>query len=110
MPASATVCDLVGSLSFTVRAPARFPAADGRKTTEMEQVPPGATVAQLLVCEKSPPVVMPETVIGAVPMFERVTPCDDEEEPTICAAKVNTFAGRPTLPRSRATTPASSAP
>src|SRR5258708_13194166 len=97
MPASATVCGLVGSLSFTVRAPARFPAADGRKTTEMEQVPPGATVAQLLVCEKSPPVVMPETVIGPVPIFERVTPCDDEDGPTIWAANVTPFPKSPTL-------------
>jgi hypothetical protein len=68
-------------LSLICNAPGRLPAGDGLKTTVIKQVAPGAIVAQILVCEKSPVAVTAETTSGAVPLFESVTPCDVEAVP-----------------------------
>ena len=62
------------ALSVTVRVPLLVPAAVGLKVTLMVQEAPAATVEpQVLVWEKSPLVLIPETVSVALPMLVRVT-------------------------------------
>ena len=58
---------------------------------------------QLLVCEKSPAALTPETTMLALPVLVNVTACTALELPTGCSAKVNevadkVFAGAPAVP------------
>ena len=61
-------------MSVTVRVPFRVPATLGLNVTLMVQEAPAATLApQLLVWEKSPLVLIPETVSLMLPVLVRVT-------------------------------------
>ena len=51
----------------TVRVPLREPAAMGEKVTAIWHIAPGATLAQLLVCVKSPVTAMFEMFSAALP-------------------------------------------
>ena len=70
---SAVVCGADAASSLMVSVPKRSLGAVGEKTALIEQLAPGARVAQLLDCEKSPVAVMLETVSGAVPLLVSVT-------------------------------------
>jgi hypothetical protein len=61
---------------------------------------------QLVVCEKSPTALTPETTMLALPVLVSVTTCAALEEPTACSANVSevadkVFAGAPALPLSQ---------
>jgi len=59
-----------------LRVPVLVPADTGLKVTEIVQLAPALTVVpQVLVWEKSPLVVMLETVSEALPVLVRVTVC-----------------------------------
>src|ERR1700722_13157719 len=77
VPASATVCGLLGELSVRVRVPVRAPVSVGVKVTSMVQLFPAASVLPqglaLGVWPKSPLVVMLVIVSVEVPVFVRVT-------------------------------------
>jgi hypothetical protein len=71
-------------LSVTVSVPERDPPS------VMVQVPPAATLLpQLLVCAKSPLVVMPPTLSAALPVLDSVTVCELLVDFTKSAAKVS---------------------
>ena len=72
-PVRVTVCDFEASLSLIVKVPERAPDAVGAKSTAIEQLEAGATLLQLLVCEKSPVIEMLDTTSEPSPVFERVT-------------------------------------
>src|SRR5260221_6230911 len=77
VPVRAMLCAVApGTLSVTVRVPARAPVVFGLKATSMRQVALGARVAAtqpLLVMRKfdgfTPPIVTVLTVIGTLPVF-----------------------------------------
>ena len=74
LPDSATVCGLVLALSLTLSVPLRVPIAVGVKVTLMVHLaPPARLLPQLLVCEKSPLVVMLVMLSETVPVLVRVT-------------------------------------
>jgi hypothetical protein len=82
------------ALSLMVSVALREPAAVGEKVTEIEQLPPIATLpAQLLVVAKSPAFVplipMLEIVNTPVPPLERVTVCAVLVVPTLWLPKVS---------------------
>jgi hypothetical protein len=57
-----------------IRVPVLVPAAVGLKVTEITQLAPALTgVPQVSVWEKSPPVVMLETISEGVPLLVRLT-------------------------------------
>jgi hypothetical protein len=72
--------------------------------TLIAQFAEGAKLAgQLLVCEKSPAALTPETTMFALPVLVNVTACAALELPTSCSAKGNestdkVFAGAPAVP------------
>jgi ribosomal protein L11 len=62
------------ALLDTVTVPVRVPVAVGRNVTVTVHAPPAAMeVPQVLVCEKSPLAVTPDTVAANVPVFVTVT-------------------------------------
>lgn len=66
-------CGLPDALSATVTEPERVPTAVGVKVTLIEQLAPAASVVpHVFVWPKSPVMVIPEIVSGAVPVFESV--------------------------------------
>ena len=70
VPVSAMPWGLLVALSAMVNVPDRVPVAEGVKTTAMLQVLPGVKLEpHVFVCEKSPVVVIPETVSVALPEF-----------------------------------------
>lgn len=75
-------------LSDAVSAP---PAAGLKVTVTVQEALIASDVPQLLVCEKEvafvPPMVMPERVRAAVPVFLSVIPCAAEEALTMVEAK-----------------------
>jgi hypothetical protein len=75
VPARLTVWGLPGALSLIVRVPLRAPTAVGVNVTLIVQVPLAATVPQLLVWEKSPDVLILDTVTEEVPVLVKVTTC-----------------------------------
>jgi hypothetical protein len=92
IPCTGTVCGVVGALSATLTLAMRVPAAEGVKVTLMVQFAPTATVAQLLVCEKSaalaPVKAIPLTTRGAVPELVRRMLRAVLGEDTICWPKL----------------------
>src|SRR6185437_12351551 len=70
-PVSPTVTGLLLALLFTVSVPVRVPPVVGANLTDTVQVPPTATMVQLLVWLKSPVTETPETVAAAVPELDR---------------------------------------
>ena len=76
-PDTATVCGLLLASSATLRVPDRLPTAVGVKVTLMVQLAPAPTeLPQLLVCAKSPVVLMFEIVSTPPLEFDNVTACD----------------------------------
>jgi hypothetical protein len=60
-------------LSATVTEPDRAPTAAGVKVTLIEQLAPTASVVpHVFVWAKSPVIVIPEIVRGALPVFDSV--------------------------------------
>src|SRR6185437_14674903 len=86
-PVSPTVTGLLLALLFTVSVPVRVPPVVGANLTDTVQVPPTATMVQLLVWLKSPVTETPETVAAAVPELVTVTAWAAVAEPTIVPAK-----------------------
>jgi hypothetical protein len=73
VPVRNTPCWPPDALSVTMTEPDRVPVAVGVKVTLIEQLAPAATVVpQVFVSAKSPLLVIPEIVSGAVPVFESV--------------------------------------
>jgi hypothetical protein len=87
VPLMGTDCGEPAALSVTCTVEARAPAACGVKVTLIVQVPAGATVPQLFVCEKllAAPVktCTSEIVSGALPVFVTVTAWGAELVPTV---------------------------
>src|SRR6266404_4714428 len=76
------------ALLETVNVPARDPSAVGAKVALTVQVaPPASTVPQLLVCEKSPLVVMLEMFRGRLPAAINVIGCGVTVPPMNCLEK-----------------------
>jgi hypothetical protein len=76
VPERATVCGLPVALSVIVTIADRAPAAVGVKVTYTLQTEFGATAApQLLVCAKSPAVVIPVICMGVLPLLETAITC-----------------------------------
>ncbi len=78
-------------LCVNVKVPVRVPPVVGAKVTDTVQVPLTATVAQLLVCEKSltpEDTATLETTKGEVPVFVSVTTCAALAVPVCCALNV----------------------
>jgi hypothetical protein len=76
VPVSATVAVPFDALLAMLRSPVRVPDAVGLNVTfTVQEAFAAIDVPQLLVCEKSPVTVMPETVAAAVPMLVTVTVC-----------------------------------
>ena len=74
LPPRITVCGLPAALSLIASVPARKPPLVGVKVTDMVQLFPAVRVAlQLLVCLKSPVVVMPAILSVAFPVLVRLT-------------------------------------
>jgi hypothetical protein len=89
VPVSETVCGLPEALSVTVTEPDRVPMVAGVKVTLIVQVAPTASVVpQLFVSAKSPVIVIPEMVNGAVPVFESVALCVGLAVPIVCPLNV----------------------
>ena len=77
-------------LSVTVRVEEREPPSVGVNVTLIVQEPPAATLlSQLLVCAKSPLVVMPATLSAALPVLDSVTVCELLVDFTNSAANVS---------------------
>jgi hypothetical protein len=73
----------------TVTEPDRVPMVAGVKVTLIVQVAPTASVVpQLFVSAKSPVIVIPEMVNGAVPVFESVALCVGLAVPIVCPLNV----------------------
>ena len=73
-PLRLTVCGLPPALSNIVRVPVLGPGPRGWKVTAIEQFEPAPKVApQVLVWEKSPPVVMLRMVNAALPGLPSMT-------------------------------------
>ena len=93
VPVRFTVCVLPVVpllLSVTVRVPEREPPSVGVNVTLIVQEPPAATLlSQLLVCAKSPLVVMPATLSAALPVLDSVTVCELLVDFTNSAANVS---------------------
>lgn len=98
VPLSDTLCDREGSLSLIVSVPVRAPAALGAKTTEIAQLKCGTTVPQLLLCEKSPLTVTPDTTNAFIPRLVIVTTCAALEVPTTWPLNVRELAEKPAKP------------
>ena len=76
LPLSVACCGLPLALSLTLRVPLRVPRAVGVKVRLMVQLALAARLAgQLLVCAKSPLLVMPLMVSAALPVLVRVSVC-----------------------------------
>jgi hypothetical protein len=74
LPRRLTVCGLPAALSAIASVPLRKPPLVGLKVIDMVQFLPAAKVAlQLLVCAKSPAVVMLAILSVALPVLVRVT-------------------------------------
>jgi hypothetical protein len=70
VPLRLTVCEPLAALSSIVSVPVRAPPTVGVKVTEMLQLFPAARLSpQLLVCPKSPVVVMPTMVSVVFPLL-----------------------------------------
>ena len=83
MPLSATACGELAALSAKLTAADSVPEAAGVNVTAMTHEALAASVdPQLLVWEKEeallPMMLIPETVMEAVPVLVRVTACDAE--------------------------------
>ena len=84
LPVNVTLCGEPLPELVTVRLPFLVPEAVGVNVTEIEQLAPAASVEpQLLVCPKSPVVVIDEIVAAALPVFDNVTVCCGLVVPTI---------------------------
>ena len=89
VPLSAIVCGEPLALSATVRVPVRVPAAVGVNLTEMEQLPPEATLdPHVFVSAKSPEAVMDVMLRADPPELVSVTACAALVVPWVCDAKV----------------------
>ena len=74
VPLKLKFCGLPAALSLIDRVPVRLPAVDGTKTMLMMQLAPGLSEApQLVICEKSPVVVVELKVRVALPVLLSVT-------------------------------------
>ena len=70
VPASVTVCGVVGALSVTVSVPVREPVAEGvKRTVIVHEVPAARLAPQAFVSEKSPVAAIPLMASGAFPVF-----------------------------------------
>ena len=77
VPLSVACCGLPLALSVMLRVPVRLPRAVGVNVRLMVQVALAARLAgQLLVCAKSPLLVMLATLRAALPVFFKVTDCE----------------------------------
>src|SRR5580692_9041700 len=89
LPVNATICVLVRDESFIVNAPLRAPVCVGEKLTSTVQSFPVVSLAgQLLVCVKSPLLVMLVIFSGVAPGLLTITTCAALVVPTFCVAKV----------------------
>lgn len=101
VPVRVTVCGLPAALSAMVNVAVRLPAAAGVNVTLIVQVPPPASeLPQVLVWEKSPPLV-PVTVMlvklkVALPLLVTVTVWAAAGVPTNWLPKVRMLEERPT--------------
>jgi len=76
LPLSVACCGLPLALSLTLRVPLRLPRAVGVKVRLIVQLALAARLAgQLLVCAKSPLLVMPLMLNAALPVFFKLTDC-----------------------------------
>ena len=90
VPINSPPCGVFEAPSATTSAPVLVPTAVGVKTTEIvQEAPPARLVPQVLVCEKSPVVVMliPDNV--AFCLLTSVTVLARLEVPTFRVGKVN---------------------
>src|SRR5690348_2729907 len=93
VPESPTVWGDPLALSVMVTAALRLPVAAGVKVTEIEQLPPAATLdPQVLVCAKSPALVPVTAMVVMVSVAEpgllSVTGCAALVDATVWLAKV----------------------
>jgi hypothetical protein len=90
VPLRLTFWGLWAASSAMLRVPVRVLPAAGLKVTEMVQLPPALTpLPQVLLCEKSPLAVMPETASAPLPVLFTVTVCAALLVPDNWAAKVS---------------------
>jgi hypothetical protein len=88
VPDRDTLWDELVALSLMMSVPVRVPAVVGVKVTLMVQVDPTASVLpQVLVCAKSPLMLIPVTVRLAVPELLNVTALAAVVEPTTSLPK-----------------------
>ena len=89
VPVSDTFCGLLEAESVSVSVPVRVPPAVGVKVTLTVQLAPAARLPpQLLVCEKSPLVVMELNVTAPAVSLVAVTVWAALLAPTFCEANV----------------------
>ena len=89
VPVSDTFCGLLEAESVSVSVPVRVPPAVGVKVTLTVQLAPAARLLpQLLVCEKSPLVVMELNVTAPAVSLVAVTVWAALLAPTFCEANV----------------------
>lgn len=88
-PVNEINCGLIAAESVSEMLPVRVPDEVGVKVTWMAQVPPfAATVAQLLVCAKSPVAWMLAIVRAPLPVLVTVMVCALLFVPTVRDAKL----------------------
>src|SRR5437868_14330879 len=90
VPVSDTFCGLLEAESVRVSVPVRVPPAVGVKVTLTVQLAPAARLLpQLLLCEKSPLVVMELNVTAPAVSLVAVTVWGALRAPTFCEANVS---------------------
>jgi hypothetical protein len=98
VPVRPTVCGLLMALSVIVSELVRLPPAVGLNVTLIVQPDAGATLAQVFVCEKSPPArAMLVKASGALPTLVSATAPGALGVPMVCEAKVRAGGARFTV-------------